>query len=280
MLNIFFLTLSYKSPGYNEISFNIVKNCFGPLLKPLMFIFSLSLQKGSFPDKLKIAKVAPVFKADDVNELGNYRPISVLPCFSKILERIMYNRLFKYLKTNEILYKKQFRFQEGHSTEHAIIQLIDQINNCFEKNHFTLGIFIDLKKAFDTVDHAILIKKLKHYGIIGNNLRWFESYLENRKQYITYKTTKFMTFENMTCGVPQGSILGPLLFLLYINDLSNVSNILDLIMFADDTNLFYSHHNIKELFTAVNKELQKLGDWFTSNKLSINIKKTKYAFFP
>ena len=156
-----FLTLKInKSPGYDEISFNVVKNCFGPLLKPLMFIFNLSLQKGSFLDELKIAKVTPVLKADDVNELGNYRPISVLPCFSKILERIMYNRLFKYLKTNEILlYKKQFGFQEGHSAEHAIIQLIDQINNCFEKNHFTLGIFIDLKKAYDTVDHAILIKK-------------------------------------------------------------------------------------------------------------------------
>ena len=275
----FFSLKINKSPGYDEISFNVVKNCFGPLLKPLMFIFNLSLQKGSFPDELKIAKVTLVFKADDVNELGNYRPISVLPCFSKILERIMYNRLFKYLKTNEILYKKQFGFQERHSSEYATIQLIDQINNCFEKNHFTLGIFIDLKKAFDTVDHAVLIKKLKHYGIKGNNLRWFESYLENRKQYITYETTKFTALENMTCGVPQGSILGPLLFLLYINDLPNVSNILDPIMFADDTNLFYSHHNIKELFTTVNKELQKLGDWFTSNKLSLNIKKTKYTFF-
>ena len=147
-----------------------------------------------------------------------------------------------------------------------------------QKNHFTLGIFIDLKKAFDTIDHAILIKKLKHYGIKGNNLRWFESYLQNRKQYITYETTKFTTFENMTCGVPQSSILGLLLFLLYINDLPNVSNILDPIMFADDTNLFYSHHNINELFTTVNKELQKLGDWFTSNKLSLKIKKLNILF--
>ena len=169
--DVFFSLKTNKGPGYDKISFNIVKNCFGPLLKPLMFILNLSLQKGFFPDELKIAKVTPVFKADDVNELGNYRPISVLPCFSKILERIMYNQLFKYSKTNEILYKKQFGFQEGHSTEHAIIQLIDQINNCFEKNHFTLGIFIDLKKAFDTVDHAILIKKLKHYEIKGNDLR-------------------------------------------------------------------------------------------------------------
>ena len=125
-----------KSPGYDDISFNVVRNCFGPLLKLLMAIFKLSLQKGCFPEELKIARVTPIYKADDVNEIGNYRPISVLPCFSKILERIMYNRLFKYLTTNEILHKKQFGFQKGHSTEHAIIQLIDQINNSFEKNHF------------------------------------------------------------------------------------------------------------------------------------------------
>ena len=121
---------------------NVVKNCFGPLLKPLMYIFNLSLTKGIFPDDLKIARVTPVFKAGKENEVGNYRPISILPCFSKILERIMYNRLFKYLTTNEILYKKQFGFQEGHSTEHAIMQLIDNINSNFEKNHFTLGVFI------------------------------------------------------------------------------------------------------------------------------------------
>ena len=191
----------------------------------------------------------------------------------------MYNRLFKYLTTNEILHKKQFGFQKGHSTEHAIIQLIDQINNSFEKNHFTLGIFIDLSKAFDTVDHSILIKKLKLYGVKGNNLRWFESYLSNRKQYISYNGNKCTTFESITYGVPQGSILGPLLFLIYVNDLPNATNILDPIMFADDTNLFYSHHDIKTLFSTVNAELQKLADWFTANRLSLNIKKTKYTFF-
>ena len=121
----------------------------------------------------------------------------------------MYNRLFKYLTANEILHKKQCGFQKGHSTEHAIIQLINQINNSFEKNHFTLGIFIDLSKAFDTVDHSILIKKLKLYGVKGNNLRWFESYLSNRKQYISYNGNKCTTFESITYGVPQGSILGP-----------------------------------------------------------------------
>ena len=126
-----------------------------------MAIFNMSLQKGCFPEELKIARVTSIYEADDVNEIGNHRLISVLPCFSKILERIMYNRLFKYLTTNEILHKKQFGFQKGHSTEHAIIQLIDQINNSFEKNHFTLGIFIDLSKAFDIVDQSILIKTIK-----------------------------------------------------------------------------------------------------------------------
>ena len=132
-----FLSLKInKSPGYDDISFNVVRNCFGSLLKPLMAIFKLSLQKGYFPEELKIALITPIYKADDVNKIGNYRPISVLPCFSKILERIMYNRLFKYLTTNEIIHKKQFGFQKGRSTEDAIMQLIDQINNSFEKKSF------------------------------------------------------------------------------------------------------------------------------------------------
>ena len=162
----------------------------------------------------------------------------------------MYNRLFKYLTTNEILYKKQFGFQEGHSTEHVIMQLIDNINNSFEKNHFPLGVFIDLSKAFDTVDHYILIVKLKQYGIQGSNMCLFQSYLSNQKQYIAYNN-KSTSFKDITCGVPQGSILGPLLFLIYVNDLPNVSNMLDLIMFADDTNLYFSSSNIKTLFATV-----------------------------
>ena len=167
---------------YDEISFNIIKTCFGSLHKLLLHIFNQSLQSRIFPDQLKIARVTLLFKKESNSELGNYRPISVLPCFSKILEKIMYNRLYKHLKEKDILYKKQFGFQQKHSTEHAILQLIDQVNNSFERNQFTLGIFIDLSKAFDTVDHKILISKLKNYGVRGNNLKLFESYLNNRKQ--------------------------------------------------------------------------------------------------
>ena len=190
----------------------------------------------------------------------------------------MYNGLYKHLSENNLLYKKQFGFQQKHLTEHAILQLIDQINKNFEKSQYTLGILIDLTKAFDTVDHNILISKLENYGVRGVNLKWFKSYLNNRKQFISYNNSS-TSYKNMTCGVPQGSILGPLLFLIYINDLREASNILDPIMFADDTNLFHSHHQIKVFFERVNAELQKISQWFRANKLSLNVKKTNYTLF-
>ena len=166
-----------------------------------------------------------------------------------MLERIMYNRLQKYLKDQNILYDKQFGFRTGHSTEHAIAQLVDQIYEAFEKNEYTLGVFIDLSKAFDTVDHSILLRKLELYGITDRNYAWIKSYLSNRLQYIQIDENSRTEFCVVKCGVPQGSILGPLLFSLYVNDLKNASSILHPIMFADDTNLFYTHSNIQKLFS-------------------------------
>ena len=144
------------------------------------------MQTGVFPEEMKTARVTAIFKGGEVSDLGNYRPITVFCCFSKILEKIMYNRLKKHLLNSNILCKKQIGFQENHSTDYAIIQLVNQISHSFEKNHFTLGVFMYLSKAFDTVDHVILIKKLNHYGVKGKNLLWFKSYLNNRRQFITH----------------------------------------------------------------------------------------------
>ena len=217
--NAFFSLNINKSPGHDGVSFNVIKKCFGELCEPLKYLFNLSIVKGIFPDDLKIAKVTLIYKADNSSNISNYRPISVLPCFSKMLERIMYNRLQKYLKDQNILYDKQFGFRTGHSTEHAIAQLVDQIYEAFEKNEYTLGVFIDLSKAFDTVDHSILLKKLELYGITNRNYAWIKSYLSNRLQYIQIDENSGTEYCVVKCGVPQGFILGPLLFFLYVNNL-------------------------------------------------------------
>lgn len=258
---------------------NIIIDVYEEIKQPLYETFKTSIKEGVFPDLLKIAKVTPIFKSDDTSSLGNYRPISVLPVFSKILERIMYNRTYNYLRKNDLLFDRQFGFQKNTSTEHAILQLVDDITKSFSKREFTLGVFIDLSKAFDTVDHNILLQKLKYYGITGKTRQWFKSYLSNRKQYITFDNGKNTTLRRITCGVPQGSILGPLLFLIYVNDLYNASSKMLPVMFADDTNLFLSDMDIPRLFLKMNKELEKVSLWFKSNKLSLNAKKTKFSFF-
>ena len=266
----FFSLKINKRAGYDDISFNVVKNCFGVLHKPLLHIFNLSLQTGIFPDKLKIGRVTPLFKGGENPKLGNYMPISVLPPFSKLLEKIVYNRLYKYFTDNSILYKKQFGFQEGHSTEHAIVQLVDQIRNSFENKQYTLGVFVDLSKAFETVNHKILISKLENYEVRGKNLFPFMSCLTNQTQFIKHNNLN-TSFQKSVCGVPQGLVLGSLLFLIYENDFKVASKSLDSIMFADDTNFFYSHKNIKDFLYNVNPEWNKLSQWFKANKLSITL---------
>ena len=232
------------------------------LLRYFIYICNISLKYGCFPDRMKIAKVKPLFKSDEREIVSNYRPISILPVFSKLLERIMYNRIYSHVQANQLLYNKQFGFQKECSTEYTILQLTKEILDSFEANQFTLGVFVDLSKAFDTVNHKILLTKLTYFGIEGTYLKWFKSYLENRKQFVNYDNNKKSNVLSINCGVPQGSILGPLLFLLYVNDLHNASNILQPIMFADDTNLFYTHKNIKELFKVMNLELINIQQWF------------------
>ena len=173
---------------------------------------NISLLKGVVPSELKIAKVIPLFKSGDPTKFSNYRPVSVLPVFSKILERLMYTRLLSFINKNNLLYKFQFGFREDHSPQLALIYLIDKISNALENGEYVLGVFLDFSKAFDTVNHEILFTKLKHYGIRDNALCWFKSYLSNRIQYVSYEGCE-STKRNITCGVPQGSILDHFYFL-------------------------------------------------------------------
>ena len=270
--------LKESSAGWDSISSRIVKTTYSLFLTPLTYIMNISLLKGVVPSELKIAKVIPLFKSGDPTKFSNYRPVSVLPVFSKILERLMYTRLLSFINKNKLLYKFQFGFREDHSPQLALIYLIDKISNALENGEYVLGVFLDFSKAFDTVNHEILFTKLKHYGIRDNALCWFKSYLSNRIQYVSYEGCE-STKRNITCGVPQGSILGPLLFLIYINDLSLVSEKLFSILFADDSNMFLTGKNPEALIESMNFELEKVVNWLNVNKLSLNLKKTHFIIF-
>ena len=263
------------SSGHDNISAKLVKSLKDELKKPISILANKSIAEGTFPDNYKIAEVVPIYKSKNKSDINNYRPISLLPTISKILEKLIHKRIYKFLMKNKIFYDSQYGFRSKHSTNDAITELVTDLTNNIEDKLNSLSIFLDLSKAFDTIDHKILLNKLSNYGIRGTSLKWFESYLNNRKQYVKINRTKSTT-KNVTCGVPQGSVLGPLLFIIYTNDLPNSLNYTHAILFADDTTIYTKSDNIKTLYQNVNSDLNGLNEWFKANKLSLNVGKTHY----
>ena len=261
-----------SSYGYDTISNKHIKYARNILSRPLTLLINQCIHTGIYPEQLKLSRVKPLHKRGDKTQFGNYRPIALLPSLSKIFERVMFDQLLAYLSNNNLLCINQFGFRPGHSTELAALRLVDHLIAQMDVYNVPTHIYIDLSKAFDTLDHSILLSKLKYYGVTGCSYDLLSSYLTDRSQYVEFSGHKSDTLPIST-GVPQGSVLGPLLFLIYINDLPLVSNIFDMLMYADDTTLYC---NVNQNITAevINGELLKVNQWLGANKLSLNVTKT------
>ena len=276
---------SKESEDADGLSSKILKNLSRTLCKPIALIINQSLSTGRFPDKLKIAKIIPIYKGNesDINSVNNYRPISILPIISKIFEKIVYNQLYNFFDQHNLFFSSQYGFRQDHSTEFATLELTNKIHEHLNNGLNPIAVYMDLSKAFDTINHDILINKLKHYGVTGTELEWFVSYLANRFQYVTHSFSK-SSLKEITTGVPQGSILGPLLFIIYINDLPSISD-LDIIQYADDTCLLipFKHtldqNKLLSTTNQINNKLKIIYEWLSANKLSLNVNKTKCTLF-
>ena len=264
--------------GVDNINAKIFKLTFMTIIEQIVHFINLCLVQGKFPNRLKVAIVKPIFKAGNRGDFTNYRPISILPYISKILEKVIHVRVMDHITQNNIISKNQFGFRKGFSTYMPLLLLQDKVIQGFESNKMNCGIYIDLKKAFDTVDHNILLLKLRSYGITETVLGIIESYLSNRHQCVEYKGVK-SSLRQICIGVPQGSILGPLLFILYINDFPDISSKFTSLLYADDTALLFEASSITELQNNINTELPKVCKWLQANKLSLNTSKTYYQLY-
>ena len=236
------------------------------------------MQNGIFPDQLKVSKVTPVFKSGKLNELNNHRPISILPSIGKIIEKVVSDQLYDYFESNNLINENQFGFRRGRSAEVALSGFINGVLMATENKYYAVSLFLDYSKAFDTVQHNILSNKLEHYGVRGTALEWINSYLNNRKQCVKYNNTT-SSLKDINCSIPQGSSLGPLLFIIYINDISYSSNFFKYSLYADDSVLYMSGKNLPLLINMISNELITVNNWLLANKITLNTNKLHYMLF-
>ena len=267
-----------KSSCIEHLSSQILRDAFLAVPLKLVDLFNFSFITSEIPNKWKIAKVTPLQKAGISNDVSNLRPVSLLPLTSKLIEKIVHCRIYQFFENNNILDDKQGGFRPNHSTCNTTATFIDDIYTAMNNNEILIATYIDAMKAFDTVNHSILLKKAEKYGIAGQVLAWLRNYLNDRSQ-CTLANNIISTTEPISCGVPQGSVCGPLLFLIYINDLSGVLESCKVSLYADDTVIYVVHKNLQEALIFLQNDLNRLVEWCTDNKEPINSKKTKYCVY-
>ena len=266
------------SSGFDGLSTKNLKLIFPYIPCVLLQIINKSFMSGVFPDILKIARVLPLHKGGSLDKIINFRPISILSSISKIFEHLMFNKMYSFIKKYQILGNSQFGFRNGHNTELAVMHTIKSITNALDKDVPVIGLFVDISKAFDSIDHNILLDKLNLLGFNDVSYSWFKSYITNRYQYVELAGIRSCMYK-LTTGVPQRSTLGPLLFKMYVDDLTRISTILKFTSFADDTTVLYSDRSLKYSLAAAESELSIIAQWFIANRLLVNIDKTHFMFF-
>ena len=274
------IIMGFENGKASDIPISVLKRTANLISFTLSNLYNKCMQSGTFPSPFKIGKVTPIYKKDNTECIENYRPVSILPLFGKIFEKIIYKRLYTFFTSKGILHEEQFGFRKGHSTTHALHKSVDSISKSLASGKHVLGIFIDLSKAFDTLDHQTLLSKLENYGIRGVALSLLKSYLTERSQYVSFNNTTSDTL-GIRYGVPQDSILGPLLFLLYMNDIINCCRGSDcsFVLYADDTNIFITGPSKEATFERANKVLELVTKFMKCNLLHINMTKCCYMHF-
>ena len=272
------------SSGHDNISNVLLKKLSPSIIHPLCILFNKSMEEGKFPETMKHADVVPLYKSGDQYECTNYRPISLLLTMSKLLEKVMYKRTYNFLETTGQLYCSQYGFRTGHSCEHAVSELLAEIIKSKEEGLYTAAMFLDLSKAFDTLEHEVVLRKLEKYGVRGIANNWYRDYLSNRKMRVkctiaSTGKTEYSDYKQVTYGTPQGSCLGPLIFIIFTNDLHHQLHHCKSLLFADDTTIYKSHRNLQYLTWCIEDDMNRLMNWFKANKLTLNIQKTVCILF-